>query len=351
MKTKISLEEIYSPIDASLQQIPSVILDILSTPNDLAKDVIEYFFSAKGKLLRPALTLLGADMMRVQSDAGFAVAGGSRPSLNRAGSLASENAQVLQLAASFEIFHAATLIHDDIIDAAYLRRNLPTINTKWNSQVAVLVGDYLHDKAIGSVFKNGNEKIVSIFLETAGTVCDGEIHELNERQNFQLTEDEYIQIVDKKTAALLACCVQNGALRAGMKERESESLKRFGRYFGIAFQIIDDCLDFTGQEDEFGKTLGADLAAGVLTLPLIHLTDTADETKRAEILTIFKSGGSPEAYQPLLQMMKDHGSIDYALAKAREYCDKAGAELEPFPDSPAKQSLHKLLDYVLERNK
>ncbi len=329
MNPTLTLEEIYTPVDADLKRVPQMILDILATPNELAGDVINYFFSGRGKLLRPALTLLGAQIK------------GATPS----------SEELLRLAASFEIFHAATLIHDDIIDSAYLRRNLPTVNAKWNSQVAVLVGDYLHDKAMGTIFQAASADIFSLFLETAGVVCDGEIHELNEKGNFHLTEDEYIQIVDKKTAVLLSCCVEAGGRFSGVPDEEAAALSRFGRLFGIAFQIADDCLDFTGNEHEFGKTLGADIAAGVLTLPLIRVLEVSSASKRQQIIEVFKSADKREKFQELLHLIRENGAIDYSLEQARGYSQKAQAELEIFPDSQARQSLQKLLDYVLERNK
>ncbi len=329
MNPTLTLEEIYASVDADLKRVPQMILDILSTPNELAGDVIRYFFSGRGKLLRPALTFLGAQIK------------GIVPS----------SEELLRLAASFEIFHAATLIHDDIIDSAYLRRNLPTVNAKWNSQVAVLVGDYLHDKAIKSIFQNASPDIFSLFLETAGLVCDGEIHELKEKGNFHLTEDQYIQIVDKKTAVLLSCCVEGGGRFHGVSRAEAKALSRFGRFFGVAFQIVDDCLDFTGQEHEFGKTLGADIAAGVLTLPLIRILETAEGKRRQEIIEIFKSAGKREKFQLLLDLIREYGAIEYSLEKAHSFSEKARAELDLFPDSQAKHSLDKLLDYVLERNR
>ncbi len=330
MTTAVTLEEIYSPVEARLKFMPATILDVLSTDNDLAKDVIKYFFSAQGKMLRPALTLLGASIK------------GGGPEIET---------RLMKIAASFEIFHAATLIHDDIIDNAYVRRNIPTVNVKWSPQVAVLVGDYLHDKAIGTIFENGNEKIFSLFLQTAGQVCDGEIHELKENNNFNLKEEEYLDIVDKKTAVLLACCVEAGALLAGATPEEGEALKRFGRYFGIAFQIIDDCLDFTGNQEEFGKTLGADCAAGVLTLPLIRLLKLVDEKKKGEVYKIFKSEVSNAKFTALLNMVREYGAIEYSLARAREFADRARLELSIFPDNAGKRSLEKMLGYVLERNK
>lgn len=230
----LTLDEIYKPVATPVEATPQAILDILSTDNDLAGDVIAYFFSGKGKLLRPALTFLGASLKDESIVA---------------------DSRLLKLGSSYEIFHAATLIHDDIIDSAYLRRNLPTINTKWDAQTAVLVGDYLHDKALAQIFENGNREIFARFLETAGLVCDGEIHELNEKFNFNLSEESYFQIIDKKTAVLLACCVEAGARFAGASEEEADALKKYGHAFGAAFQIVDDCLDFMAEDMNLEKRL------------------------------------------------------------------------------------------------
>ncbi len=328
MKTQgTSLEEIYAPIAASLPAVEEKIFDILQTQNELSVEIIRYFFKSKGKFLRPALCLFGASFS------------GKIP------------ASVIQNAAALEIFHSATLIHDDIIDSAYLRRNLPTINAVWNSQVAVLVGDFLHDKAIGAIFSLKNEHAFSIFLETAGVVCDGEILELNEKGNFSLREDEYITIIERKTAVLLSCCLETSAILSGSSKEQAELLKRFGLYFGIAFQIIDDCLDFRGKENEFGKTLGADCAAGVLTLPLIRLLSLVDETKKARITQMIQSGFGSKDLPVLLGWLEEFQALDYAFRKAKEYADRARLELSVLKDHPAKQSLNLLLDYVLERNR
>ncbi len=331
-KTTVSLEEIYQPVDVRLKAIPQTILQILSSPNELAEEVILYFFSAMGKLLRPALVCLGASAVKPHMDS-------------------EQEKSLLSLAASYEIFHAATLIHDDIIDSAFLRRSIPTINTKWNSQVAVLVGDYLHDRAIRTIFQKGNAEIFTLFLKTAEQVCDGEIHELKVKGNLELTENEYLEIIDKKTAVLLACALQSGAMFAGGDQAQAQALFRYGTYFGQAFQIIDDCLDFTGEEQEFGKTLGADLAAGVLTLPVIQLLKTVSPEKAAEIKQLFKTGQVSEKYPLLLELIREHGALDYAVEKARQLCEKARQELAIFPEGPSKRSLDKLVDYVLERNR
>ena len=322
-----SLDEIYQPVQSHLPKVEEKILDILSAPNELTTDVIRYFFKAKGKYLRPALTLFGASF------------GAQIPN------------SAVQAAAALEIFHSATLIHDDIIDSAYVRRNLPTVNAKWNSQIAVLVGDYLHDKAIGAIFDTKNDRLISAFLNTAGTVCDGEILELKEKNNFNLKEETYLTIIERKTAALLATCLESGAILAGLSVEEGLALRRYGTFFGIAFQIMDDCLDFMGEENEFGKTLGSDLAAGVLTLPLIRLIALLDENKKAEIFSKVKSGLAQAELRGLVRLLEAHGALDYAIAKARQYTERASLELSIFPSSPPRRSLEALLAYVIERHR
>lgn len=327
MKETLSLEEIYSPIEKRLTQIPGAIFDILSTPNELVYEVIRHFFSRQGKYLRPALAFFGAAIENHDEE------------------------KILRLAAAFEIFHSATLIHDDIIDSAHLRRNIPTINVKWNPQIAVLVGDYLHDKAIGAIFSVESPRITSAFLQTAGVVCDGEIHELREKNNFNLKEEEYFEIIHKKTASLIACSIESGGILAGFPAEKTEALKRFGLAFGMAFQIVDDCLDFTGEEHEFGKTLGADCEAGVLTLPLIRLIQLVDEPTKSEVFKIFKSDFGSGRFGTLKNLLREYGTLEWAMARAREFTEKAHLELSLFPDSAVKRSLNSLLDYVLERNR
>lgn len=325
--TLLSLDEIYQPVSPHLPKVEEKILDILSAPNELAGDVIRYFFKAKGKFLRPALTLFGASFGRQIPDS------------------------AVQAAAALEIFHSATLIHDDIIDSAYLRRNLPTVNAKWNSQVAVLVGDYLHDKAIGAIFDTKNDRLISAFLNTAGTVCDGEILELKEKNNFNLKEEVYLTIIERKTAALLATCLEAGAILSGLSVEEGLALRRYGTFFGIAFQIMDDCLDFMGEENEFGKTLGSDLAAGVLTLPLIRLIELLDQNKKAEIFSNVKSGLAQSQLRELVRLLEEHGALAYAISKARQYTERAALELSVFPSSAPRRSLEALLNYVIERHR
>ncbi len=340
MKQTLTLEEIYAPIENQIARIPGMIFEVLATPNELTYEVIHYFFSRQGKFLRVALTFFGA-----------AIEKGDSPQRGLSPLSEVEEERLLRLGAAFEIFHSATLIHDDIIDSAYVRRNIPTVHVKWNPQVAVLVGDYLHDKAIETIFSVANPRVTAAFLQTAATVCDGEIHELREKNNFNLKEEEYLEIIYKKTASLIACSTEAGGILAGLGAEKSEALKRFGRAFGMAFQIIDDCLDFTGAEHEFGKTLGADCEAGVLTLPLIRLIELVDEPTKSEVFKMFKSGFGSERFDTLRNLLLEYGAIDYAACKARELTEQARVELAVFAESPVRRSLDRLLDYVLERNR
>lgn len=330
MSQTVTLDEIYTPIEKELNAVSGMIYELLSSRNELTEEVVRYFFSAKGKLLRPALTFLGGYIK---------------------GEAAADSNALVRLGAAYEIFHSATLIHDDIIDAADIRRNLETVHLKWSPQVAVLVGDFLHDQAIKTVFETDNKKVIHLFLETAGQVCDGEIHELNVRKKFDLSEKEYMEIIDKKTASLLACALAGGSLMSGANDAEKEALYRFGMNFGAAFQIIDDCLDLTGNEGEFGKTLGKDFEEGVLTLPFIHYFHHSDAAKKDNLVKAFEENFDEARLAELIASLKAEGSLQYALDRAKELSDNARKELSIFPENPARKSLERLLDYILERNK
>lgn len=329
MKLKTSIEEIYAPVQSQLNQVDQAILDILTTSNPLSREVIEYFFSAKGKCLRPALCLLGASFS-------------GKPDLM---------SKVIPIAGAFEVFHSATLIHDDIIDNSALRRGLPTVNVKWGSQVAVLVGDFLHDRALAAFFAADSGRLMKLFLNTACEVCDGEILEFREKNNTALSEALYTEIIDKKTASLFATCLEAGGILGELEERELAALREYGRNFGIAFQIVDDCLDLMGETNVFGKTLGADIGAGVLTLPLIRLIEILPLEKKKEIQAVFTASDNPEKISLLKKMIAENETVEYSLNKARALADAARGQLSVLKDVPARQSLGMLLDFVLERSR
>lgn len=325
--SSISLEAVYQPVASELSKVECDIYRILSSSNELVGKVVRYFFSSPGKLLRPALCLLGASF--------------GRPDWKEA----------VKIAAAWEIFHSASLIHDDIIDGSLLRRNAPTVPLKWGPQISVLTGDYMQARATLELYRTKNDQLISLFINAGITVCDGEILEVGENNNFDLTEEEYFAIIEKKTASLLSSCIRSGAILGCLAEEETAALGNFGLHFGIAFQIIDDCLDFAGNGERFGKVLGGDANSGVLTLPLIRLLNLVPSKKKSEVFQIFKSHGAEEKLDYLVRLMEEYGTLDYAFEKAKEYTDRARLELSTFPDSPSKQSLLGLLDFVLTRKR
>ena len=204
------------------------------------------------------------------------------------------------------------------------------------------------DRAIATIFRHGNDKIFPLFLKTAGEICEGEVREISEKKNINMTEEAHLEIVRKKTASFLACALQTGALIWGIEPGKAEALGRFGTFFGMAFQLIDDCLDFTGEEREFGKTLGSDLEEGVYTLPVIHCLASGERDK---VVRILYSRSHNRRFSMLREALEKSGALDYAMEKAREFIAMAKRELEVFPPSEFRASLDQLAGYVLERKK
>jgi len=328
MRLKQTLEEIYTPIQRELGRIDGTILGILATDNPLSSRVIDYFFSAKGKSLRPALCLFGASF---SEDPG-----------------AVEKA--IPVAAALEIFHAATLIHDDIVDGSRLRRNRATVNAKWGAQAAVLMGDYLHDRAMTAFFETRNERLFSLLLKTACDVCDGEILEFSEKENLSLTEERYLGIIRKKTAVLFSACVEAGALVAELGSDDVFALLQYGMDFGMAFQIVDDCLDFMGDSRAFGKNPGSDCDAEVLTLPLIRALALAPQGKKEEALRVFRSNRE-DKFSYLKRLVFELGAIEYAMGHAKNFSAQAISHLAFLKTLPVRHSLEALSDFMIERTK
>ncbi|MEI7751338.1 MAG: polyprenyl synthetase family protein [Candidatus Omnitrophota bacterium] len=335
LKTTLTLKDIYTPVHVGLNGVPSLIRETLDTPILKMREMVEHFFSNNGKLLRPALVLLGAGLSKTLQP------GQGIPSERN------ETAE-LYLAVATEIFHAATLIHDDIIDSAPLRRGVSALHIKSGPQAAVLAGDFFHDRAIVTIFRYGNDQSIPLFLKTAGEICEGEIQEISEKKNINMTEETHLEIIGKKTASLLACALQTGAFIWGMDPEKCEALGWFGKFFGMAFQITDDTLDFLGEESKFGKTLGSDLEEGVYTLPVIHCLASGERDK---VVRILYSRSQSRRFSMLRETLEKSGALDYALSRAKEFVALAKLELEAFPPSVFRTSLEQLADYVLERNR
>jgi len=293
-----------------------------------------------GKRIRPALALLGASLAHQ-----------ARASKNGSSSWAR---QAIGLATAVEMFHTATLLHDDVIDGASLRRGLTTLNAKWGDTLSVLSGDYLYAKAFCLLSRLDNPTVLSLMSDTARTVCEGEVAQIQHQYDLTLTRSDYLKIIGWKTASLMGAAAEAGALLGGAPPRQAKRLGIFGSHFGLAFQILDDTQDLIGDEEVLGKSLGTDLALGQLTLPLLYLRDAADPELRGMLAQWFNGNGSRSAAQAQeqLRLLKQEALLHkvpaYCRRVANGFLAKARAALSVFPSSPYKASLLSLTDYLLQ---
>ncbi|MCL2304746.1 MAG: polyprenyl synthetase family protein [Planctomycetaceae bacterium] len=328
------LPDAYGTIASELREVEALMLRELETENSFVNEVIRYGFQLGGKRLRPALVLL----------IGKAVSPEGTVSDNH-----------LRVAAALEMIHTATLIHDDILDGAKVRRHLETMNLRWNSAVSVLAGDVLFTKAMQLAVVSEDIFEYRTIVEATRTTCEAELRQIGTKENYELTFDEYLELISGKTAALLSCACLLGAYFSGADLAVQDIFRRFGVKLGVAFQMIDDILDLVGQESVVGKTLGTDLLEGKSTLPLILFMQTASEKDRAEMLTLLRQKEKlgrtmPEIAEKLLRS----GAIDAARQTARKTIREAN-ELLDLPQlrsaGPALAALKSIAHYVIEREK
>ena len=330
------LTEIYQPIQSQLAASETRLLKELASKNGLMGELTRHIARMSGKRIRPALALLGAGLC------------GS----NRNGQAASLLRKAVTLAAAVEMIHTATLLHDDVIDGASLRRGLSTLNAKWGDTLSVLSGDFLYSKAFCLLSELNHQKVLQLMSDTARTVCEGEVAQIQHQYDLTLSRPDYLKIIRWKTASLMGAAAQAGALLAGASERQAQRLGEFGLNFGLAFQILDDTQDLVGQEQDLGKSLGTDLALGQLTLPLLYLRDRAEPRTRSQLAQWFNGNGSrtPAQVEEQLGLLKEQAIRyqvpSYCRRVATRYLNKAKEALAPFPPSVYKSSLLALADYL-----
>jgi octaprenyl-diphosphate synthase len=255
----------------------------------------------------------------------------------------------ISLAAVVEMIHTATLIHDDVLDEATLRRHLETVNARWDNEASILLGDYLFSRAICMAAAVDGSFAIRAVAQTAQKMCEGELRQVGSRADYDLSEAQYLEIIADKTAALTACCCGLGAHYAGADANTRESLTRFGNHLGVAFQIADDLLDVLGDEATVGKSLGTDLSKQKPTLPVIRLLSQVGEPERAQLVTILSRLTQPhrESLRPWLERSD---AIAYAREKAFVYIHRAAAELDHLPSSEPRDALKALADFVVRRD-
>ena len=284
----------------------------LVTGDDSIDAMLKQIGLRNGKMLRPAMVLLVAK------------------------SCANITETHIRIATIVELLHAATLLHDDVLDEAQSRRRVSTANCLWGNESAVLLGDFLLGKVFVMCSRLDRRDIARVLSDTAVEICRGELSQNIQRRNFDLTQSRYYEIVKDKTAALFSACCYVSSVAAGDEEQRNLRLREFGLKVVMAFQITDDLLDIVGDEASVGKTLGTDLATEKITLPIIHLLSTVDEGQRLSLIK--KLTGKVERAE-LRDMLEATGSLDYTRAVAQRYCDEAVALIETMEDLSDKDGL------------
>ena len=318
------LRALYAPIRHELDRVEEILRKELRSDYPFVDRLAKHGFRLGGKRLRPALVLLSAQA---------------------AGRLKAEH---LTLAATVEMIHTATLIHDDVLDEATLRRHLDTVNARWDNEASVLLGDYLFTRSICMASALDGPFACRAIGEATQTMCEGELRQIENRGNFDLCEEDYLDIIADKTAALTACCCRLGSHYAGAEADVCETLSRFGKQLGIAFQIVDDLLDVLGNEAVAGKSLGTDLVKQKPTLPLVRLLSRASQRDRAEVVAVLSRSGN-HCRHALRPWLERSDAVSYARQKAFWYARRAGNELEKLPATPARDVLKGLTEFVVTR--
>ncbi len=321
---ELELAELYSPITDDLSVCERIFRDELISDQGFISDLCNHVARFHGKRLRPALLLLTARACGMVTPAHHV------------------------LAAVVEMVHIATLVHDDVLDEADIRRRAATVNRLWGNERAVLMGDFLISHAFHLCSSLDSQEAARVIGHTTNTICEGEMMQVANRYNYELDEELYLEIIARKTASLIGTCCQLGAEFADADPETVRGMRRFGMALGTAFQITDDVLDLIGDEAEVGKSLGRDIAEGKLTLPLIHCLHTGNSATRSA-LRVLLDGGPPARHHDVTRLLADCGSVDYARTVADGYIAEARDALAALPESDARASLATMADFVLAR--
>jgi len=330
--------KITNAISGELQQVNQAIIKSAVGKADLISDITNHLVLSGGKRVRPILTILAAKICGYNS--------GNRH---------------CNLAAAVELIHTATLLHDDVVDGSDLRRGKKTANAIWDNKASILVGDYLLSVAFQMMVKDGSLEILDILSNTSGTMADGEVMQLMNSNDIEISEEKYLQIISYKTAILFAASTQVGAIisdsiSSKQKDQRQKSLADFGNNLGIAFQIMDDVLDYNANQEKLGKKIGNDFYEGKITLPIILTYKQANQSEKTIIKEIFANNlvannaeENPKLFLEIMSLINKYNAINASIEMALAYKDLAYKNLEIFDQSPEKTMLLDILEYAVSR--
>ena len=327
--SSLDLTQIFEPIRADLEKVDREFVRHVQSHVDLIPKIGQYIQKSGGKRIRPAVLLMAARLSGYEGD------------------------RSILYAAVVEFIHTATLVHDDIIDDSDLRRGRLAVHSRWGNDITVLLGDYLYIKSMALALTHDTLDVVRLLCDVTLHMIEGELYQLTKNGDADISEDEHFDIIRRKTAFLFGGCAQIGGLLGKVSPEREQALREYGFNLGMAFQLVDDLLDFTGDASAVGKPIGGDLREGKVTLPLIHLlrqpSDGGHQTIVRDIIA--SHAVSEDQWGELLRGLKAHASIDYARRRAVEFAERAKKTLYAFPPSAERDALLALPDFVLSRDR
>jgi octaprenyl-diphosphate synthase len=320
------MKVVFDIIGEDLDRVDQEFRKNLGSNVAMISDIGEYLRRSGGKRFRAKLLLLAAKLCGYRGD------------------------HHVLMASLIEFIHTATLLHDDVVDRAELRRGLTSANRIWGDEACVLVGDFIFTKCFSLAVETGNLSVLRALSRATMLMAEGELEELVRTKDLSLREEDYLSIVSRKTACLISAATQVGAILGGVSKEKEKCLSEFGMHMGIAFQLIDDLLDYTSREEDFGKKIGIDLQDGKITLPLIVTLHQSTVEERAFIQqTVDSPQITKDAFLEVVAIIERHHGAQYTWEKAKEYVDQAKVLLRVFPLSKERDALHAMADYILER--
>ena len=321
----MELDGVYQSIQEDLARVKEYLRSIVRVDFPWLSQQLDYVVGGGGKGIRPALTLLSGKFYQYNLE------------------------HLLPMAASVELMHTATLIHDDAIDKSASRRGRATIYNLWGTEPAVLLGDYLFAKAGEFVAETKCPRVIKLFSQTLATISSGELNQLFSAYNLKQTREQYFKKISGKTASLFCLATESGAVLSGAPEKSVKMLRDYGYHLGIAFQIVDDILDFIGTEEELGKPVGSDLAQGTLTLPAMLLMERYPEDN--PVKQRFENKEDHDNIQQAIELIRNSPIVDECYAVASEYSARACQNLKGLPENSIREALLGLAEYVVARKK
>jgi octaprenyl-diphosphate synthase len=322
-----NFDEIRDLISSDLERLQKIIKQSLSSNSPLLNKIVDKYLETKGKQIRPIIVVLSAKFFGAEVSDG-----------------------VLCGAASVELLHNASLIHDDVIDETKQRRGHDTINNTWDNHIAVLVGDFFVSNALACAIRTNDFRVISTISELGKELSTGEIDQIDVAKHHSIDEQAYFSIINKKTASLFQSCVKVGGYSVGASDIDIANLSKFVELLGLSFQIKDDIFDYF-KDDAIGKPTGNDLREGKVTLPLIYALSRTESPRHGEMRRLADSDSlTTEQIETLIDFAKAEGGIEYAYATMERLRAEARSILEPYPDNEAKQAFMSLFDYIIKRH-